>query len=81
MAHPPSTKPSPSYCVLEARSGAGAHLLRAAPPGLGLGGCSVCVILNRYDQTHPKMLILTVFYKIKCSLQKKENFLKNVIYM
>lgn len=68
--------PSPSHCVLEARSGAGAHLLRAAPPGFW--GGSVCAIPSRYDQTHPKMLILTMFYKIKCSLQKKETLKKKL---
>lgn len=29
-----------------------------------------CTIPCGYDRTHPKMLILTVFYKIECSLQK-----------
>lgn len=70
MAHLLSTKPFPSHCVRGGGlSGAAAYLLKAAPPGLL--GSSVCAIPNRYDQTHPKMLILTVFYK-------KIN--KNVVY-
>lgn len=77
MAHllPPS--PFPDTVCWELL-GVAAHLLRAASPGLW-GAGSVCAMPNRYDQTHPKMLILTVFYKIKYSLQKKK--LKKIIYM
>lgn len=50
---------------------AGVHL-----PGRLLRPCrgQHCAIPRGYDQTHPKMLILTVFYKIECSLQGKELF-------
>ena len=33
-----------------------------------------------HDQTRPKMLLLTVFYKIECSLHEKETFLKSYLH-